>query len=386
MSIEGQLQIRLTYAEGGVTGVSIASSRPVHASRAFHGKSLAESQKLLPLLFNICGTAQACAGVRAGEQALGLRVTPFAERLRESLVDLESLREHLWRVLLDWPGFIGREVEKLAMVEMAAIERDCRRLLCPDGDAFQLGGTGYRPDSEALLAVLERLDELLRLQVFGMPPAQWLALADRQALEAWVSAEKSTAAELIKRIMGDGWSSAGNCVSEPLPHLDEARLHEALRDDDFVVRPQWSGRCCESTSLTRMQTPLLADLKQSWGNGLLVRLVARLSEIAWLTGRLMPASEDAAGGKTEGLMPVNPGIGQVVAARGHLVHRITLQGERIERYQILAPTEWNFHPQGVAAAALAGLRGERAALEQQARLLVNAIDPCVGYRLELVEE
>ena len=76
VGIEGRLSIGLRTDSGRVDQVTIASSRPVHASRVFHGKSVAEALKTLPMLFVICGTAQACAGVRACEQALGVRPAP----------------------------------------------------------------------------------------------------------------------------------------------------------------------------------------------------------------------------------------------------------------------------------------------------------------------
>jgi len=67
-----------------------------------------------------------------------------------------------------------------------------------------------------------------------------------------------------------------------------------------------------------------------------------------------------------------------------LVHLIDLDGagERIARYRILAPTEWNFHPRGALAAGLLGVHAPSAAeLRRRADWLVQALDPCVEYRL-----
>jgi hypothetical protein len=56
----------------------------------------------------------------------------------------------------------------------------------------------------------------------------------------------------------------------------------------------------------------------------------------------------------------------------------------VRRYQIVAPTEWNFHPQGALVQALRQLPGGgAAAVQRRATLLVLAADPCVDYRLEL---
>jgi hypothetical protein len=57
---------------------------------------------------------------------------------------------------------------------------------------------------------------------------------------------------------------------------------------------------------------------------------------------------------------------------------------KIANYAILAPTEWNFHPQGILAAALASLdASDDDELRQQAGRLIGAIDPCVSYVFEI---
>ena len=73
------------------------------------------------------------------------------------------------------------------------------------------------------------------------------------------------------------------------------------------------------------------------------------------------------------------GIAAVETARGTLLHRVDLAEGRVVRYRILAPTEWNFHPDG---AFVRGLIGCPAKSETEARgaagLLAHALDPCVS--------
>lgn len=384
MGIEGHLNITLKTGDGAVNAVTIESTRPVHASMVFHGKSIAESQKMIPLLFSICGTAQSCAGVRACEQALGVKVAAQTEQLRDDLVDMETLREHMWRILLDWPAFAGGEADRKGMAEMVAIQRDYRQALCTGGSVFELAGGDCHADIEALKGVLERFAALLEKKAFAMPATDWLNIAGQQPLADWSASGKTIAAELIDRIIQAGWSSAGACESEALPSLSEPQLHQAMQDVDYVKRPLWSGCCCETSSLTRVDSPLLKALKQEYGNGLLVRLVARLTEIARLADQMFPGAADVVDDHRDSQSrPTNQGIGQAAAARGQLVHRVELNGDVIGKYQILAPTEWNFHPNGVVVRALSTLKGDPDQLEMQARLLINAIDPCVGYALSI---
>ncbi len=112
-----------------------------------------------------------------------------------------------------------------------------------------------------------------------------------------------------------------------------------------------------------------------------MRLAARLTEIARLSLSLHP--EETAAIESDAAGTQAAGIGQVAAARGQLVHRVCLEDERVTSYQILAPTEWNFHPRGVVARGLSGLQGDPEQMQRQARLLINAIDPCVGYELSV---
>jgi Ni,Fe-hydrogenase I large subunit len=56
----------------------------------------------------------------------------------------------------------------------------------------------------------------------------------------------------------------------------------------------------------------------------------------------------------------------------------------IRHYQIVAPTEWNFHPQGSLSQMLHGLQAlDETELRQQAQALITALDPCVAYQLEI---
>ena len=66
------------------------------------------------------------------------------------------------------------------------------------------------------------------------------------------------------------------------------------------------------------------------------------------------------------------------------LHRVELEREGVRSYRILAPTEWNFHPAGAAAQGLIHLPAQdTAVLRRLAALLINAVDPCVGYDLRV---
>ena len=78
------------------------------------------------------------------------------------------------------------------------------------------------------------------------------------------------------------------------------------------------------------------------------------------------------------------GVGTTEAARGTLGHWLSVRQGRLERYQIVAPTSWNFSPRdhlgrpGALEAALVGapvLPGEDTPVAVQH--IVRSFDPCM---------
>lgn len=116
----------------------------------------------------------------------------------------------------------------------------------------------------------------------------------------------------------------------------------------------------------------------------MARLAARLIELITLPDEMtevLSAIEPAACDR-DAIAGDGTGLAQIDMARGRLIHRVELVQGRVARYQVVAPTEWNFHPAGPLARGLIGLPSTDAeTLADQARWLVVALDPCVAYRI-----
>lgn len=387
-NIEGRLDIDLKWHDGVVAQVDIRSSRPLQTPRIFRGKSVEELLQTLPLLYSVCGTAQAHAAVTACEQALGLPGLAGRRAAREALVWLETAKEHLWRVLLDWPEFLGLPQVAAGVGEMMQLIQRFRATSFPNGRPFMPGATPLAAWDAATSGVVAEFERLLQDRVFGMPPAQWLALGSVDGLLTWAGQGDSPAARMLHWVQDNGWSELGGAEIDSLPPLDAAFLRQQLEQpeaDRFIAAPQFAGLCRETSPFTRVrEDKLVTAVTAAYGPGLLARFTARLVELAGIPARLRDSSQEDVESVSEQGPLQGSGIAQVEAARGRLVHHVVLGDGRVVRYQILAPTEWNFHPNGVLAEGLSGLAVDSvAALRQQAALLINAIDPCVGYELRI---
>jgi hypothetical protein len=222
--LSGRLQIHLHRRPEGLA-VDIGSSRLVGASRVFIGKSPAETAATLPSLFSVCATAQAVACVSACEVALGQTPSATLARARGLLVDVETAREHLWRLLLDWPGFLGEGPRGPVMARVMGACGQLRAALAAGGDPLVLGSPNLQPELAAAAAALTALAEVAAGQVLGQAPRDWLAATPTASeLGHWAATTDTPAAQLLRRVANQGWSAVGRSTVPALPPLSSAAL------------------------------------------------------------------------------------------------------------------------------------------------------------------
>ncbi|OHC63058.1 MAG: hypothetical protein A2045_09225 [Rhodocyclales bacterium GWA2_65_20] len=309
----GAVHLRLRWEGGCARDVNLRLERPA-AAAAMRGRPAEQAVRMLPLLYSICGAAQGVAASLALRAARGEAQAPAIA----AAVLAEARREHLWRLLLDWPRL-------LALPQQQALLIEGRRRL-------QEGGfDGWM--EEALREPFARIEQALGEQAEPPPvrDAQWLpSLTAAETLVLW-------------------------------PRLDAG----------FAAAPTYLGKPAETGALAR-HPDLLAGAAP-----LLARVEARMADLAAADGLGCTSAA-----------PVAPGVGRaaVETARGLLLHEITLDGDSVADYVIVAPTEWNFHAQGILAAwlqgAVATTPGELKALAARA---VLALDPCVRCEIALDE-
>ena len=388
VGLEGILGVRVAWDGHSVQEVEIASSRPVEACHVFHGKPVEQAVDLLPLLYTVCKTAQSVAAVAACQQACGVTAAVSVWRLRQRLVLAEIAQEYLWRFTLDWPQATGEPPDMHADAkEYAALRQKLGGILQP-----MLADAGWRtmavsendPQDEAWDAYCAALTDYAEREIFGMPARIWSEFDSIDALQAWSRSAPTAMARVIGMLLReDAERRDGNAVALMPAAQELAQASEMLAADaDFVRHPHWCGQVLETGALARMQAHPLVRAVLGQGRRVLARVVARLLELAALPQRIRDAT-----GAREAVVASVPGVGKawVETARGLLLHRVEIAAGQVSRYQVLAPTEWNFHPRGALAQALTGMRAEtEATLREKIAQAMLALDPCVGYELRVV--
>ena len=303
---------------------SIRGCRPVmggaRLAAVLRGRTGESAVHMLGLLLTLCAHAQrhvAQLAIWAAQRQSPVAATPEMTRQLQQ----ETARDHLLNMVLGWGLPLNPALS-------AAIANPNAETLAP---------------SDVHGPILQRLE-------------QWHAIAH--------ALQPST--RLLDVLHADASQQAFNL---------SAIAEQMENHPDFCLLPQWQGACAETGVWSRLRdhhgTALGNIAHSAWS-----RLSARWLELNELTG-----SPDAVL-LSSGAMPLGDGaaIGWCEMARGLLLHWVRLDNDqRVMDYRVLAPTEWNFHPQGALAHALTDLHDHAAA---STHVLNAAYDPCVSCSID----
>ncbi len=336
------LVLRARLRGGVVERIEIVSPR-ADPSPVFIGLAPQEAAVLAGRLFSLCPVSQSLAARAAGEAALGLEIDMATRRSRALGLLCERLGEMLRASLLDWPGATP------AFADVARL-RDALKVL----RALPETGAAVLPDLRAAT------------QALGLGAANENGVFARQIAET--------------RDDEAHWRMVPP-AADFLGAADDADIFAAMiRDRGFSRAPNLSGRRPETgASARRGGCGSLAERLEARRDD----MAAGIEGIVDLLGGGVPPKDAlvARGGNGQGFSAVD-------SARGRLYHSVQLDGAgRIADYRIVAPTEWNFHPEGPFVRSLRGARiGAGAEAKKRIERLAFAFDPCIRAVAEIVDE
>jgi hypothetical protein len=277
------------------------------------------------------------------------------------------MQEHLWRLLLDWPLLHGLPQQQKQFVSWHGVLKEIA------------GGRGKIED------LLTEFHQIL----LGMTNSEWKNINSYAKLNEWQKTGRGLLAPVITAL--DLKESKLDFVREPaicalMPNWTTAELlqqNAGNLNHEFASLPHYAGKPIEAGSLAYHQhAPLLQDLLSKRPARLLARLIARLVDLLDSAESLV---HDNFSSRIQSVSASNEsGLSEVRTARGMLLHYVRIESERIVDYLIVAPTEWNFHPQGALVNGLTGLKENNAEqLMDTVKNYVLSLDPCVEYAIEI---
>jgi len=384
-----QIALKLVSTNNKIKDVVLTSHRTTMAARILEGKTATEAADLVALLFSLCGTAQQQAALYAFEEALGYVLSPAHKAARKLLLMGEGVNEHVTRILVDWAELSNMAPLTNEVRNLRQILSYIKHLIFKQGQNDRIGGGILAVKDNTLLEAIETLTHDIERNIFAMPAAAFYALSSPQELDHWLNTQDTQPAQTLRN-----WQAQGLLDAEwPAPNSLNAQASDDLmlamddaQAEHFIARPTWQDQPCQTGALVRqLSHPLIRQMEQ----GPYAYFIAKMVDLADLLTQCKQGvnalAKDATLYRTKALYK---GFGQVEAVRGRLCHRVWIDPENdtIQRYRILAPTEWNFHHDGILKNALVGVEAtDTQKLTQIARLAVMALDPCVACHIEVEE-
>lgn len=346
--------------------LGITGQRPVlQAGRLrglIHTVPIERVPDALGSVFTLCAHAHR----RTSRQALGLAAGPWDAPIFHLL---ETVRDHLRSMALDWPQ---RLATPLAGATAIAWLKGC---------PLPLAGPLPTPTADSAWRLLADVRDWLARCVLHGDVSDWLAKhPDLAAQTSWFAAHAATLlpAHCLTQWQHDAPSTLPATQALTVLDADPARQARQLRElaaciaaqDDFAQQPTWAGHCAENGPWTRAR-----QRQRQRPPSPAQRLNSRWIDLLELVNAA--PGGDAATRLSSGALDL--GRGQTLAwcemARGLLLHWARRdRAGALQDYKVIAPTEWNFHPQGTLSRALRALPAGDVA---GARALAAAFDPCV---------
>jgi len=310
----GRIVVGFSLENGVVADLSIRSARPLSLATRFAGRPIEQAIEAVGLVNAVCGVSHAAA-LRHAAAAAGNRVIEAEEAARWRIrLAAERIAEHL------------RELVRLAPVAAFPVVRDALEA------SRKAARTGVVGDDIRAIGT-----------AFGLVP-DWLpALPDHTS------------------------------PPDALTVADDTAVVAALvADTDFPSRPSLSGRHPETGPAARLGWS--ASVPGATDAARLVEAEAALGILLGGASNGRDFSDWLSANRTQN----NTGYASVESPRGKLYYLAVVQGDgRLRDARVVAPTEWNFHPDGPFARTLKGFRPDGDAVTAIARLAAQ-FSPCVA--------
>lgn len=337
--------------------LSLISSRPFQLQqKMLEGKPLRQLPDLIGLIYGLCQQAQSSAS----QLLFGLSKPETTALPNEQVIRVELIKEHLVSVA-------GQVFPVLGVA-------GSDQLLA--GIGLWVAKAKQGNDVSALRSQIEQKLTLLLGE-------QWRVLAQAVGVEDAITRLKSVAHD--SAFLQALAQAKAEFPLAPLPTLTIGSVYQDSVIDELLARflsekwqlvtqPDINGQVMENSPMTRLEWQDQADLHPLW-----LRQLARVVDIAQQTMMLLGECDQSP--LYHRVQKGQMGLSWVETARGRLFHlaRWDEQGIAVD-YAIIAPTEWNFHPQGILQKWLQEWQSSGMAetiFAKESKALSQLIDPCV---------
>ncbi|GBC88718.1 Periplasmic [NiFeSe] hydrogenase large subunit [bacterium HR13] len=422
--VEGTAQLELVWENGRIRDarVRIPSSRGIE--RVLEGRPFMDALVITPRVCGICGHAHLMACVKALEDAIGhVRLSQKAKLVRDITLMVEMIQNHIkWFYLFVMPDFIrlGEKLDEFEPFrgkrwkEAISVASEATKIIAifggqwPHSSYAVPGGITSNftsADVSKALALVSRVEGFFLESLAGMPVEDFLSLRKHGSWEGLKGDVKLFIDLCFKyglervgvsygRLLTGGevfpCITPGHFTGEKkLCSLNISKIREVDGSSySGAKRVRYNGMPYETGPLARQflsGNPFVKRLHKMYGDSYMVRVLSRLLEVWELINTVKEKLTSLYSFIKEPSCQIpfqkperitGEGVGIVEAARGTLIHRVSIEKGIITRYHIITPSAWNLGPRcekylGVAEKAMIGLENPI-----HAEMVLRSFDVC----------
>jgi hydrogenase large subunit len=393
--IEGEANLELEWEGGRISDARVKFVNFRGVENILKNRHPLDALVISPRVCGICSHSHANAAVLAlescyEEAGVSLTCTPKAQAIRQIILNAEKIQNHLkWlffsiipeltkiseknRLILGNPKELLSEFHEAytQSLKMGAIFSG----QWPHGSFAIPGGVCVDPvesdilQAKGALYKTQKIVESVLLNDGVQTALRWENLTDLLQSNGLLS-------KLTSILTQDYWADIGQShdrfivlgikngngalksMKTRLVKVDPKYVNESLENTFFEANgytysksAQYKNRYFETGPLARMmieKKPLIRDLHRRFKDALVSRIVARAYECICLieeSFRLLDGVDLLQPSYVAPTVPIeqieSTGTGIVEAARGSLIHQVSIKEGKIIEYDIITPTVWN---------------------------------------------
>ena len=391
--IEGEATLNFHFKDKKIDFVDIGFFNSRHIENILINKDPLDALIINPRVCGICGHAHLIATVKALESCYEeIEISKKAELLRELTLNFEIIQNHFkWFYLVLMPLF-GKKQHIYKATHPSQLMGKAIAFVAgqyPHNSYAIPGGITNEVLPNELLQIENYIDQTLTFYKQNIINANLEKFVDCESISKVLS-RGGDLVEILSVIKDNKWTKvgksydrfiafgestyfkAGRGVATRINHnLNTKYIHEFTNINSEAKNVKFKKYYYEVGPLARAminKTPLIKDSHRKYQDSIFSRILARVCEIPQLlihSKKLLQQIDLSEPSYIEPKIPISEitssGIGAVEAARGSLIHNVSIENNKIKEYQIITPTQWNLsngtkEDLGVSQKAMVGLK------------------------------
>lgn len=406
--IEGEAKLDFSFEDGKIDFVGIEFMTARGIENILKGKSALDALVINPRVCGICGHAHLIATVEALEDCYeNIEISNKAKIIRELTLTFELIQNHFKWFYLTMRPLLGEKQEVLKATYPSQLMAKAIAVFggqYPHTSYAIVGGVVCDVTEMDIIKVKHYIHECINFFEINIVQSDTKDFLVCDSVDK-ILKKSGDLPDILKEIKKKKYLQYGKSYDRFIAfgensYFTKGKSHKTIATHnislDYVKEQEnlnslaknvtYKGKHYEVGPLARAmikKIPLVKDAHRRYGDNIFSRIIARVCEMPQLLKHSKELLEQLDLSEASYIKPSVDiseisayGESAVEAARGSLIHKVSLENGLIKKYEIITPTQWNLgngtrENLGVAQGAMVGLKDIKTA-----ELVFKTFDVC----------